>query len=161
MEEQDHLPTVFKGLDGHTTPPSPGLATHHPTRTRSPSLISFCRREQLRPLIMVYCHRASSRIIPGPMDEVFGLAHAQQVPLIVALTDVCSIDDSDLRKVRDELCVLAGDCARVVEINSEQKTVRGHQHKVFPPTLVPALRRGCLGRVGERCTPVVSRQKKG
>ncbi|EKX53564.1 hypothetical protein GUITHDRAFT_160867, partial [Guillardia theta CCMP2712] len=93
---------------------------------------------KVRPLVAVYCHRASSRVIPQRMLEIFKIPHSMQVPLILAITDVCSVDDSALAEIRtafkDVIMQLGynglGKPASLIEINSEEKTVRGHRYKV-------------------------------
>ena len=92
----------------------------------------------VRPSVVVYCHRASSRVIPSRLLEVWRIPHAHNVPLIIVLTDVCGVDDTALKEVRKAMAEMArelgpdalGRTATAIEINSEQKTVRGHQYKV-------------------------------
>ena len=50
-----------------------------------------------RPSVVLYCHRGSSRIISERMLEMFRIPHHAEVPLIIALTDVCSVDDEALK----------------------------------------------------------------
>eukprot|EP00285_Hemiselmis_virescens_P010651 CAMPEP_0173390314 /NCGR_PEP_ID=MMETSP1356-20130122/14416_1 /TAXON_ID=77927 ORGANISM="Hemiselmis virescens, Strain PCC157" /NCGR_SAMPLE_ID=MMETSP1356 /ASSEMBLY_ACC=CAM_ASM_000847 /LENGTH=287 /DNA_ID=CAMNT_0014347663 /DNA_START=222 /DNA_END=1081 /DNA_ORIENTATION=+ len=92
----------------------------------------------VRPSVVVYCHRASSRIIPPRLLDMWRIPKAHNVPLIVCMTDVCGVDDSALRDVRKSMAGMLEDLgadpigrfASLIEINSEQKTVRGHQYKV-------------------------------
>lgn len=137
---------------GFKLPVSPEDATLNQQSTMSKWKDSFLWRRWLarirslltagdlsvRPSTVIYCHRASSRIVPERMLEVFQIVHELQVPLILAATDVCGIDDNDLKAVRTALQGLVHSLGpnglnRVpsyIEINSESKTVRGHQHKV-------------------------------
>ena len=58
-----------------------------------------------RPSVVLYCHRGSSRIIPQRMLEIFRVAHHAELPLIIALTDVCSVDDDALKAQKSALQV--------------------------------------------------------
>jgi GTP-binding protein EngB required for normal cell division len=90
---------------------------------------------QVRPSAVIYCHRASSRIVTDRMLEIFSIPHDHQVPLIICITDVCGVDDDQRREQRRALLDIAeglgpnrvGRSANVIEINSEAKTVRGHR----------------------------------
>ena len=89
----------------------------------------------VRASAVIYCHRASSRIVPERMLEIFRIPHERQVPLIVCITDVCGVDDEQRREQRSAIGRIAarlgpnrvGRSAEVLEINSEAKTVRGHR----------------------------------
>jgi len=90
-----------------------------------------------RPSVVLYCHRGSSRIIPQRMLEIFRVAHHAELPLIIALTDVCSVDDDALKAqksaLQDVIAQLgpnvSGRQASLIAVNSEEKTVRGHRYK--------------------------------
>ena len=104
-----------------------------------------------RPSAVVYCHRASSRVMPKRLLEMWSIPHAHAVPLIVCLTDVCGVDDAALKEVRRTMAGLVKSLgpdavnrtAQLIEINSEHKTVRGHQYKY-------AAR--CMSRANEKPT---------
>lgn len=89
----------------------------------------------VRPSAVIYCHRASSRIVTERMLEIFSIPHEHQVPLILCITDVCGVDDDQRREQRRAMADIAqglgpnrvGRSAEVIEINSEAKTVRGHR----------------------------------
>mmetsp|Transcript_47805 Transcript_47805/g.77125 ORF Transcript_47805/g.77125 Transcript_47805/m.77125 type:complete len:281 (-) Transcript_47805:65-907(-) len=100
------------------------------------SMITSCDLKK-RPLVVLYCHRGSSRIIPQRMLEIFKIPHHAEVPLIVALTDVCSVDDEALKAQKSSLQGIitdlgpniSGHNATLIAVNSEEKTVRGHKYK--------------------------------
>lgn len=106
---------------------------------RDPDSADALPGEGERPDVVLYCHKAGTRIVPERMLEVLTIPHLRaQVPTVLVLTDVCSVTDSELEEIRkcirtvlEELGPNACDRrVQLVEVNSSDKTVRGHRFKV-------------------------------
>jgi predicted GTPase len=104
--------------------------------------LAFLRTRLLEkepPDVVLYAHKAGTRVVPERMTEVLEIAHKRaQVPTILALTDVCSVTDVELEEIRT--CIRqvldglgtnnCGNKVHLVEVNSSDKTVRQHRFKV-------------------------------
>jgi hypothetical protein len=79
----------------------------------------------VRPSAVIYCHRASSRIVTDRMMEIFRIPHAHQVPLLLCITDVCGVGDEQRRDQRATVVAMVaalgpsriGRMASVTEVN--------------------------------------------
>jgi hypothetical protein len=104
--------------------------------------LAFLRTRLLEkepPDVVMYAHKAGSRVVPDRMTEVLEIAHKRaQVPTILVLTDVCSVTDVELEEIRS--CIRqvveglgkndCGNKVHLIEVNSSDKTVRQHRFKV-------------------------------
>ena len=89
-----------------------------------------------RPLALVYVHRASHRVIADRIRQLLVKGHELLVPTFLLLTDVCGVDDAALAEVKGKLKDLVDAIGpnkrnhhvHLIDINTETKTVSGHQH---------------------------------
>eukprot|EP00937_MAST-01D_sp_MAST-1D-sp2_P002365 g2365.t1 len=90
----------------------------------------------VRPLALLYVHKAGTRIVPSRIAELLRLPHDQLVPVFLVMSDVCSVDDRELEQVRAALAAVVdavgangrGRRVQLVEVNSVSKRIRGHLH---------------------------------
>jgi energy-coupling factor transporter ATP-binding protein EcfA2 len=98
-------------------------------RLRSPSA-------ETRPLGVVYVHRVTMRVIPERIADLVSKSHRLLVPTFIVLSDVCSVDDDELKEVRERITAIADELGpnarnhrvQVVEVNTQTKIVSGHRH---------------------------------
>lgn len=92
-----------------------------------------------RPHVALYCHKAGTRLLPERLREVLRIPHMKaQVPTFFVLTDVCSVTDAELQEIRGAVDAALAELGpnsiglrvAVLEVNSSDKTVRGHKFKV-------------------------------
>jgi hypothetical protein len=92
-----------------------------------------------RPLALVYVHRAGSRLLPERLIELIRIPHEHLVPVFFVISDVCSVDDSALKSVKalvsETIANLGpnkkGREVALLEVNSSNKSVRGHMYRQF------------------------------
>ena len=67
------------------------------------------RDAALRPLAVVYVHRASARVIPERIKELLSKGFHMLVPTFLLVTDVCGVDDDALQEVRQQMSAIVAD----------------------------------------------------
>ena len=90
----------------------------------------------VRPLAVVYVHRASSRVLSERLEELLAKAHEMLVPTFLLISDICGVDDVALRDVRERMAQIVESLGpnklehkvQLIEVNTESKVVSGHRH---------------------------------
>lgn len=100
--------------------------------------------KQLPASVVVFVHRAGTRLVVDRMIEILSVPLRRNVPVFVVLTDVNAVDDGDLLEIRKVLADivervgenLRGQRVVKLEVNSVVKTV---QARLFPTSGLPEL----------------------